>query len=157
MMQGSTGTSSTMWGILMGIETVDVLGRPLAIVLFVPCVCQKPCTCRHLTLSREIYSGRLYNSFSYSFTSEGRWLSSRHFCTPFPDSRIILIESGETWSSLWHRAKGWSPNASCSFVKHILTTSKLNGTSWSKRSLIKTAESDLDQKHLEYNAGVNVK
>ena len=100
-MQGATGTSTNMCGILMGIETKDVLGKHLLIVAPDISVSNPAHADTLLSAGRFMEAGY---KIVFRIPSQGKTDGYNQanyggiFCTPSPDSRIIVMEYiDQTW------------------------------------------------------------
>lgn len=100
-MQGATGTSTNMCGILMGIETMDVLGKHLVIVAPDISVSNPAHADTLLSAGRFMEAGY---KIVFRIPSQGKTDGYNQanyggiFCTPSPDSRIIVMEYiDQTW------------------------------------------------------------
>ena len=102
LMQGATGISTPMCGILMGIETVDIHGKSLLIVAPDVSVSNPAHADSLLSAGRFMEAGY---KIVFRIPSEAHTDGYSHkknyggiFCTPSPNSRIILMEyENETW------------------------------------------------------------
>ena len=102
VMQGATGTSTKMRGILMGIETVDVQGKPLVIVAPDVSVSNPAHADSLLSAGRFMEAGyKIVFRIPSEANTDGYPQVHNYggiFCTPSPNARIILMEyENETW------------------------------------------------------------
>ena len=100
-MQGATGASTNMRGILMGIETKDVLGKHLLFVAPDISVSNPAHADTLLSAGRFMEAGY---KIVFRIPSQGKtdgYDQANYggiFCTPSPDSRIIVMEYiDQTW------------------------------------------------------------
>jgi hypothetical protein len=102
VMQGATGTSTNMRGILMGIETVDVHGKPLVIVAPDVSVSNPAHADSLLSAGRFMEAGyKIVFRIPSEANIDGYPKLHNYggiFCTPSPNARIIVMEyENETW------------------------------------------------------------
>ena len=102
VMKGATGTTTNMRGILMGIETVDVQGKPLVIVAPDVSVSNPAHADSLLSAGRFMEAGyKIVFRIPSEANTDGYPQVHNYggiFCTPSPNARIILMEyENETW------------------------------------------------------------